>query len=164
MAKIAESQTLILAKFVGKPEPNPVVDLKMIRSTKEDDMTEELDYSNAPTPDYNVEDLVKTPSIEGGNKAAYKEFINQVAYNVQELEVEYAKLSEKLPAKLEDIFEPTIKINLAVNEIVALCDLGASVSTIPKSLFDNLNLGNYNITELKLHLADSTFKQVVGIK
>ena len=54
-------------------------------------------------------------------------------------------------------------INLGVNEIVALCDLGANVSTIPKSLFDKLNLGSYNITELKLHLADSTFKQAVGI-
>ena len=116
MAKITESQTSILAKFAWKPEHNPVVDLKMTRSTKDDDMTEELDYSNAPTPDYNVEDLVKMvimkdTSIEGGNEAAYKEFINQVAYKVPELELEYTKLSEKLPAKLEDIFEPTIKIN-----------------------------------------------------
>ena len=86
-----------------------------------------------------------------------------VAYKVRELEVEYAKLSEKLPAKLEDIFGPTIMINLGVNEIVALCDLGANVSTIPKSLFDKLNLGSYNITDIKLHLADSTFKQAVGI-
>ena len=39
-----------------------------------------------------------------------------------------------------------------------------SASTIPMSLFDKLNLGSYNITELKLHLADSTFKQAVGIK
>jgi hypothetical protein len=42
--------------------------------------------------------------------------------------------------------------------------LGASVSTIPKSLFDKLNLGSFNLTELKLHIADSTFKQPVGIK
>jgi hypothetical protein len=31
LGKIAESQTLILATFVGKPEPNPVEDLKMMR-------------------------------------------------------------------------------------------------------------------------------------
>ena len=42
-------------------------------------------------------------------------------------------------AKEEDIFEPTIKIHLGVNEITALCDLGASFSTIPKTLFDKLN-------------------------
>jgi hypothetical protein len=65
---------------------------------------------------------------------------------------------------LDDIFEPTIKIHIGVNEIVALCDLGASVSTIPKSLFDRLNLGSFQMTELKLHLADSTYKQAIGIK
>jgi hypothetical protein len=31
LVKIAESQTLILARFVGKPEPNPVEELKMMR-------------------------------------------------------------------------------------------------------------------------------------
>jgi hypothetical protein len=51
-----------------------------------------------------------------------------------------------------------------VNEIVALCDLGASVSTILKSLFQRLNLGSFEVTELKLYLTDSTYKQVVGIK
>ena len=74
MAKIAESQTLILEKFAGKPEPNPVADLKMMRN--KEDAPEQLDYSNAPTPNYIVEDLVKmvsmkNPSIEGGNEAAY---------------------------------------------------------------------------------------------
>ena len=31
LGKIIESQTLILAKFAGKAEPNPVEDLKMIK-------------------------------------------------------------------------------------------------------------------------------------
>jgi hypothetical protein len=66
--------------------------------------------------------------------------------------------------KQEVIFEPTIRINIGANEIAALCDLGASVSTIPKSLFDKLNLGSFKLTKLKLHLADSTYKQAIGIK
>ena len=75
MAKIAESQTLILAKFEGKPEHSPVADMKMMRSTE--DTPEELDYSNAPTPNYTTEDLIKMvsmkgPSIEGGNELEYK--------------------------------------------------------------------------------------------
>ena len=65
MAKIAESQTLILAKFAGKPEPNPVADMKMMRSTE--DAPEELDYSNAPTK------LHTRRSCEDGK---YEEFIN----------------------------------------------------------------------------------------
>jgi hypothetical protein len=34
VAKIAESQTLILVKFAGKPEPNPVEEVKMVRSNE----------------------------------------------------------------------------------------------------------------------------------
>ena len=47
LGKITESQTLILAKFAGKAEPNPVEDLKMIKVQREE--PEELDYSNAPS-------------------------------------------------------------------------------------------------------------------
>ena len=45
MAKIAESQTLIVAKFAGKAEPYLLVDMKMMRSTE--DAPEELDYSRS---------------------------------------------------------------------------------------------------------------------
>lgn len=51
-----------------------------------------------------------------------------------------------------------------MNEITSLCDLGASVSTIPLSLYDRLNLCPYVVSELKLNLADSTFKEDVVIK
>jgi hypothetical protein len=137
LGKIAESQTLILARFTEKPKPNPVEEHKMMRVDDED--SEELDYSNAPTPHYTMEDLVKiitlkNPTIEGGSEAVYQQFINQIAIKVVDLEDGYKKLSEKLPAKQEDIFEPTIKINIGINEIVALCDQGASVSTIAKKL------------------------------
>jgi hypothetical protein len=78
---------------------------------------------------------LKNPSFEGGNEVAYQFFISQVAEKVHELEMEYEKLSEKLPAKFDDIFEPIIKIKIGTNEIVALCDLGVSVFTIPKFFF-----------------------------
>ena len=124
LGKIAESQTLILAIFVGKTKTNPVEDLKMMR-VENDEELEELDYSNAPSPEYTVEDLVrmitlKNPYIEGGNEAMYQNFLNQVAMKVRELENDFRKLSEKLPAKLDDIFEPTIKITIGGNEIGTL--------------------------------------------
>jgi hypothetical protein len=43
--------------------------------------------------------------------------------------MDYNKLSKTLLTKLEDVFELTIKINIGINEIAALCDLRASVST-----------------------------------
>ena len=55
VAKIAESQTLILAKFAGKPEPNPVEEVKMVRSDKE--KAEVLDTSHVPKYNHTVADL-----------------------------------------------------------------------------------------------------------
>jgi hypothetical protein len=82
-------------------------------SSVDDDMPEELDYSNASAPDYTVEDLVKMITlknlgIERGNEAAYQHFINQVPIKIRELKMDYKKLSKKLPAKLDDMFEPTV--------------------------------------------------------
>ena len=59
LGKITESQTLILAKFAGKAEPNPVEELKMMRIQREE--PEKLDYSNAPSPSY-TNDVVVLPT------------------------------------------------------------------------------------------------------
>ena len=40
-----------------------------------------------------------------------------------------------------------------------MCDLGASVSTIPKSLCDVLGLTDLELCSLNLHLVDSTIKK-----
>jgi hypothetical protein len=124
---------------------------------------------DAPSPDYTVEDLmkmitVKNPDIEKDNYTLYRQFTHKVACKVRELELQYKKLSEKLPAKFDDIFEPNIKIYIGANEIPALYDVCASVSTIRKCLFDKLNLGLFETTEPRLHFEDSTYKQVVGVK
>jgi hypothetical protein len=76
----------------------------MMRTEKGEE-PKELDYSNAPSPDYTVEDLVKTitfknPGIEDGNEAMYQQFIHQVVMKVRELENDYEKLSKKLLTKL----------------------------------------------------------------
>jgi hypothetical protein len=101
-----------------------VADLKMMRSSAyNDDMYEELDNSNACAPNYTVEYLVnliiimKNLGLETGNEVVYQSFINQVATSVRDLEIENARLSEKLCAKPDDIFEPTIKIIVGMNEI-----------------------------------------------
>ena len=43
-----------------------------------------------------------------------------------------------------------------------MCDLGASVSTIPKSLCDVLGLTNIEECSLNLYLVDSTIKKPLG--
>ena len=43
-----------------------------------------------------------------------------------------------------------------------MCDLGASVSTIPKTLCDVLGFRDFDGCSLNLHLADSTIKKPMG--
>ena len=48
------------------------------------------------------------------------------------------------------------------HEFYALCDFGASVSTIPKTLCDLLDFRDFGDCSLNLHLADSTMKKPIG--
>ena len=77
---------------------------------------------------------------------------------------ERKKLFSKLPAKQEDTFEPTIEIESGLNKFNVLCDLAACICTIPKSIYDSLDLGPYVVTKIRLNMANSTFTQIVGIK
>ena len=72
------------------------------------------------------------------------------------------ELEVSIPRKLYDEWEPTIKVNIKSCKGFSLCDLGASVSIIPKSLYDVLGLTNLEECSLNLHLADSTIKNPVG--
>ena len=72
------------------------------------------------------------------------------------------KLEVSIPRKLHDEWEPTIKVKIKNYECFALCDLGASVSTITKSLSDVLGLTDLEECSLNLHLADSMIKKPLG--
>ena len=72
---------------------------------------------------------------------------------------EKLELEVSIPRKLHDEWEPTIKVKFKDYERNALCDLGVSVSTIPKSLCDVLGLTDMDACSLNLHLADSTIKK-----
>ena len=61
--------------------------------------------------------------------------------------------------KLNDEWEPTIKIRIKDHECFALCDLDASVSMILKTLCDILGFHDLDDCSLNLHLADSTIRK-----
>ena len=71
-------------------------------------------------------------------------------------------LEVSIPRKLNDEWEPTINIKIKDHECYALCDLGASVSMIPKTLRDILGFHDLDDCSLNLHLADSTIKKPMG--
>ena len=75
---------------------------------------------------------------------------------------EKLELEVSIPRKLHDEWEPTIKVKIKNYEYFSLCDFGASVSTIPKSLCDVLGLTDIESCSLNLPLVDSTIKKPMG--
>jgi hypothetical protein len=88
------------------------------------------------------------------NKAFTKHIVDALMKDYEDK----LNLEISIPRKLHDEWEPTIKVKIRNYESFALCDLGASVSTIPKSLCDVLGLIDFEECSLNLHLADSTIK------
>ena len=61
------------------------------------------------------------------------------------------ELEISIPRKLHDEWKPTTKVKVKNCECNALCDLGASVSIILKSLCDVLGFTNMGECSLNLH-------------
>ena len=100
----------------------------------------------------------KSPHAYSQNKAFTKHIVDALMQSYEEkLELEVS-----IPRKLYDEWEPTIKIKIKDNECYALCDLGTSVSRIPKTLCDVLGFREFDDYSLNLHLADSTIKKPMG--
>ena len=102
--------------------------------------------------------MLNSPHAYNQNKAFTKHIIDAMMKALEEkLELEIS-----IPRKLHDEWEPTIKVKIKNYECFSLCDLGATVSTIPKSLCDVLCLTNIEECSLNLHLADSTIEKTLG--
>ena len=86
-----------------------------------------------------LQSMLNSPYAYEQNKAFTKHIVEAMMKVLEEkLELEIS-----IPRKLYDEWEPTIKFKIKNYECNALCDLGASVSTIPKSLCDVLGLNDW---------------------
>ena len=75
-----------------------------------------------------------------------------------------AVLQNKSPPKLKDPGSFSIPCHLGALFIdKALCDLGASVSVMPLSIFQKLNMGELKCTQMTLQMADRSIKYPLGI-
>ena len=85
-----------------------------------------------------LQSMISSPNAYEQNKAFTKHIVDSMMKAFEEkLELEVS-----IPRKLHDEWEPTIEVKIKHYECFALFDLGASVSTIPKSLCDVLGLTN----------------------
>lgn len=81
------------------------------------------------------------------------------------LGMEYsAMVQRKLPRKLKDPGSFSIPCTIGRTKFEnALCDLGASVSLMPKSVFNKLGLGDLSPTNISLQLADRSIRYPEGM-
>lgn len=105
-----------------------------------------------------LQSMLNSPHAYSQNKVFTKHIVDALMQSYEEkLELEVS-----IPRKLYDEWEPTIKIKIKDHEFYALCDLGASVSTIPKTLCDLLGFRDFDDCSINLHLADSTIEKPMG--
>ncbi|XP_078148597.1 uncharacterized protein LOC144544054 [Carex rostrata] len=75
-----------------------------------------------------------------------------------------AMVMNELPKKLDDPGKFYIPCSIGnVQFKRALCDLGASVSLMPKSVYDRLGVGELKPTRISLQLADQSVKLPLGV-
>ena len=105
---------------------------------------------------YLLQSMINSPDAYEQNKTFNKHIVDAMMKALEEkLELEVS-----IPIKLHYEWEPTIKVKIKNYECFALCDLGASVSTIQKYLCDVLGLTYIEEFSLNLHLADSTIQKL----
>ena len=105
-----------------------------------------------------LQSMLNSPHSYNQNKAFTKHIVDAMMQSFEEkLELEVS-----IPRKLYDEWEPTIKIKIKDYECHAFCYLGASISSIPKTLCDVLGFHEFDVCSLNLHLADSTIKKPMG--
>ena len=102
-----------------------------------------------------LQSVLNSPHAYTQNKALTKHIVDALMQYFDEK----LNLEVYIPRKLYDEWKPTIKIKIKDHECYALCDLGASVSTIPKNLCDMLGFREFDDCSLNLHLADSSIKK-----
>lgn len=94
VAKIAEGWTRILSHSAGKPEPNPVENIRVIRTDEEDDLEYEEDDQNQhyQVPlNYLIDELIKIlhtshPLAPEIKNPTHEDFIHKVALEVRKIE------------------------------------------------------------------------------
>ena len=90
---------------------------------------------------------------------AFTEHITNALIKARE---EKLRVEASIPRKLEDGWDPMIKIKLNNFSCYALCDVGASTSVMPKRIYDMLKLKPFDSCSFGVRLVDSSIKKSLG--
>src|SRR3954465_10439001 len=120
----------------------------------------DLDFDNCTLPEVIcfLHKMSRDPHTSTLN-LVFTEHITNVLIKVRE---ENLRLEASIPRKLEDGWDPMIKIELNNLSSFALCDVGASTSVTPKRMYDMLELKPFDPCSFGVRLVDSSVKKPLG--
>src|SRR3954466_2151918 len=120
----------------------------------------DLDFDNCTLPEVIgfLQKMSRDPHTSTLNLAFTEHIINALI-KVRE---EKLRVEASTPRKLEDGWDPMIKIKLNNFSCFALCDVGASTSVMPKRMYDMLELKPFDPCSFGVRLVHSSVKKPLG--
>src|SRR4051812_30096255 len=120
----------------------------------------DLDFDNCTFPEVIAfqHKMSRDPHTSTLN-LAFTEHITSALIKVRE---EKLRLEDSIPRKLQDGWDPMIKIKLNNYSCFALYDVGASTSVMPKRIYDILELKPFDPCSFGVHLVYSSVKKLLG--
>jgi hypothetical protein len=105
-----------------------------------------------------LQKLARSPNASAMNMAFTKHITNAL------IQIREEKLNQKvsIPRKLKDGWEPIIKMKVNDFDCNALCDLRATISVMPRKIYDMLGLLPLENCYLDIDLADIAKKKPLG--
>jgi len=159
-------------KFYGKTAPHEFYDTNILLP---------FPRTRKPTTDEQFGKFVEVirqlyvniPLLDAMQVPTYAKYLRDILNNKRPLPTtEVIKLTEEcsaailnqLPEKKKDPGCPTIDCSIGTHHFEhALCDLGASVSVMPKVIFDKLTHAVLSPTSIHLQLADQSIRHPAGV-
>jgi hypothetical protein len=105
-----------------------------------------------------LQKLALSPNASSMNVAFTKHITNAL----KKIREEKLKQKVSIPKKLEDGWKPIIDMNVNDFDCYALCDLGASISIMPRKIYDMLGLPPLETCYFDVPLADVAKKKPLG--
>jgi hypothetical protein len=120
----------------------------------------DLDFDNCTLPEVIgfLHKMSRDPHTSTLN-LAFTEHITNALIKARE---EKLRVEASIPRKLEDSWDPMIKIKLNNFSCFALCDVGASTSVMPKRMYDMFELKPFDPCSFGVRLVDSSIKKPLG--
>jgi hypothetical protein len=105
-----------------------------------------------------LQKLAKSPNASSMNMAFTKHITNAL----MQIREDKLKLKVSIPRKLEDHWEPIIKMNANDFDCNALCDLGVSIFVMPRKIYDMLGLAPLENCYFDVPFANIAKKKPLG--